>query len=39
MIPVYGMVKDKRHRTRALVSPDGSEIGIDSPPQLFSLIE
>ena len=38
MIPVYGMVKDKRHRTRALVSPDGSEIGIDSPPQLFSLI-
>ena len=37
-IPVYGMVKDNRHRTRALVSPDGGEIGIDKPPQLFSLI-
>lgn len=37
-IPIFGMVKDSRHRTRALVSPDGEEIGIDNPPQLFSLV-
>lgn len=37
-IPVFGMVKDGRHRTRALVSPDGGEIGIASVPQLFALI-
>lgn len=37
-IPVFGMVKDHRHRTRALVAPDGSEIGIQSNPALFSLI-
>jgi len=37
-IPVFGMVKDGRHRTRALVSPDGSEIGITSIPQLFAMI-
>lgn len=37
-IPVFGMVKDSRHRTRSLVSPDGSEIGIASTPQLFAMI-
>ncbi len=37
-IPVFGMVKDHRHRTRALVALDGSEIGIQSNPALFSLI-
>ena len=37
-IPVFGMVKDDRHRTRALVAPDGREIGIQSSPALFSLI-
>lgn len=37
-IPVFGMVKDGRHRTRALVSPDGREIGISSIPQLFAFI-
>jgi excinuclease ABC subunit C len=37
-IPVYGMVKDDRHRTRALVSPDGEEIGISSHPAVFALI-
>ena len=36
--PVFGMVKDDRHRTRALVTPQGQEIGIDSNPVVFSLI-
>ena len=26
-IPAFGMVKDERHRTRALVAPDGREMG------------
>ena len=38
VIPVFGMVKDNRHRTRALVTPEGQEIGIDSNPAVFSLI-
>jgi excinuclease ABC subunit C len=37
-IPVFGMVKDERHRTRALVASDGGEIGIQSNPAIFSLI-
>ena len=37
-IPAYGMVKDDRHRTRALVHPDGREIGIQAIPALFALI-
>ena len=37
-IPACGMVKDDRHRTRALVLPDGREIGIQSVPALFALI-
>ena len=37
-IPAFGMVKDDRHRTRALVAPDGREIGIQSSPALFALI-
>lgn len=37
-VPVYGMVKDNRHRTRALVTPSGDEIAIDHQPALFSLI-
>ncbi len=36
--PVFGMVKDNRHRTRALVTPDGKEIHIDNNPSIFSLI-
>jgi excinuclease ABC subunit C len=36
--PVFGMVKDDRHRTRALVTPDGAEIGIDGNQAVFSLI-
>ena len=37
-IPIYGMVKDDHHRTRALVDADGKEIGIAATPALFSLI-
>lgn len=36
--PVFGMVKDDRHRTRALVTPDGKEIRIDNNQTIFSLI-
>ena len=36
--PVFGMVKDDRHRTRALVTPEGKEIRIDHNPAVFSLI-
>ena len=36
--PVFGMVKDDRHRTRALVTPEGHEIRIDQNPAIFSLI-
>lgn len=36
--PVFGMVKDDRHRTRALVTPGGKEIQIDHNPAIFSLI-
>ena len=35
---VFGMVKDDRHRTRALVTPEGHEIGIDSNQAVFSFI-
>lgn len=37
-IPVFGMVKDDRHRTRALVTPQGREIGIDGNQAVFSFI-
>ena len=36
--PVFGMVKDDRHRTRALVTPEGQEIRIDHNPAIFSFI-
>ncbi len=36
--PVYGMVKDHRHRTRALVTPQGEEIGIQKHPAVFAMI-
>ena len=35
---VFGMVKDDRHRTRALVTPEGNEISIDSNQSVFSFI-
>ena len=37
-IPVFGMVKDDRHRTRALVTPEGKEIRIDNNQIVFALI-
>ena len=37
-LPVFGMVKDDRHRTRALVTPEGDEIRIDNNQAVFSLI-
>ena len=36
--PIFGMVKDDRHRTRALVTPEGREIGIVGNQTVFSLI-
>ena len=38
MVPIFGMVKDDRHRTRALVTPEGREIGIVTNQSVFSLI-
>jgi excinuclease ABC subunit C len=37
-IPTFGMVKDDRHRTRALVDGAGREIGIQQNQAIFSLI-
>ena len=33
-----GMVKDDRHRTRALIGADGEEVGITGNPAVFALI-
>ena len=35
---LFGMVKDDRHRTRALVTTSGGEIGIEANQSVFSLI-
>ncbi len=37
-IPTLGMVKDDRHRTRALIYSSGQEVGIDGNPAVFALI-
>ena len=37
-VPVFGMVKDDRHRTRALVTAQGQEIGISSNQAVFALV-
>ena len=37
-IPIFGMVKDDRHRTRALVTADGGEISLSTNQAAFSLI-
>jgi excinuclease ABC subunit C len=37
-LPVFGMVKDHRHRTRGLVSSQGREIGLSGNPAVFALI-
>ena len=36
--PVVGMVKDDRHRTRALVTPEGMEISIIGNQTVFALV-
>lgn len=36
--PVFGMVKDNRHRTRALVTAEGKEINIDTQQSVFAFI-
>lgn len=36
--PVFGMVKDDRHRTRALVTPAGDVIRIDGNQAVFSFV-
>lgn len=36
--PVYGLVKDDRHRTRAVVSPDGGEIVISKNRAVFNML-
>lgn len=36
--PCFGMVKDDKHRTRALIAPDGREFGIAATPALFALL-
>ena len=37
-VPCFGMVKDDRHRTRALITDAGHEIGIRGNQAVFSLI-
>ena len=37
-IPTFGMVKDDRHRTRALETPEGREIGISGNPAVFAFV-
>ena len=37
-LPIFGMVKDERHRTRALVTPEGQEIGISGNQAVFAFI-
>ena len=37
-IPVFGMVKDGRHRTRALITAAGREIGIQGNEAVFSFV-
>jgi len=37
-VPVFGMVKDEKHRTRALISAAGEEIGLAANPAVFALI-
>ena len=37
-IPAYGMVKDDRHRTRALEGADGREIGLGQNQALFAMV-
>jgi len=37
-IPVFGMVKDDKHKTRALIDASGNEIGIYANPVVFRFV-
>lgn len=37
-VPIFGMVKDDRHRTRALTTAEGHEIDLHADPAVFALI-
>ena len=37
-IPVFGLVKDAHHRTRALQTPEGQEIAIDGTQAVFTFL-
>jgi excinuclease ABC subunit C len=37
-IPVFGMVKDEKHRTRAVVSPGGAEAAMTGSPAVFAFV-
>ena len=37
-LPVLGMVKDDRHRTRALIYSNGEEVGLTGNPAVFAFI-
>ncbi len=37
-LPVYGMVKDYKHRTRALIDSDGNEVGLTGNQLLFAFV-
>ncbi len=37
-LPVLGMVKDDKHRTRALITAEGRELGLEGNPAAFALI-
>lgn len=36
--PVYGLVKDNKHHTRAVIAPDGQEITVSKNRAVFSLL-
>lgn len=38
ILPVFGMVKDDHHRTRALITSEGKEIGIVGNQAVFSFV-
>ena len=37
-IPLFGMVKDNKHMTRALIDASGREIGISATPSVFRFV-
>ena len=37
-LPIFGMVKDDHHHTRALITADGHEIDLHANPAVFALI-